>query len=111
MKKFHVTLEQGGTTFKDDQQVFTSTQNFGNNTTPILGQQMYLNDLTQAYGVRGDSIYSKVLLTANPTPWLDVFGEFLYSRPDDDRELFAIQRGTVRGSGVRCCFIPANWTC
>jgi len=81
MKKFHVMLEQGGTTFKDDQQVFTSTQNFGNNTTPILGQQMFLNDLTQAYGVRGDSIYSKVLLTANPTPWLDVFGEFLYSRP------------------------------
>jgi hypothetical protein len=81
MKKFHVTLEQGGTTFKDDQEVFTSTQNFGNNTTPILGQQMYLNDLTQAYGVRGDSLYSKVLLTANPTPWLDVFGEFLYSRP------------------------------
>lgn len=81
MKKFHVTLEQGGTTFKDDQDVFTSTQNFGNNTTPVLGQQMLLNDLTQAYGVRGDSIYSKVLLTANPTPWLDVFGEFLYSRP------------------------------
>jgi hypothetical protein len=81
MKKFHVTLEQGGTTFKDDQQVFTSTQNFGNNTRPILGQQLFLNDLTQAYGVRGDSIYSKVLLTANPMPWLDVFGEFLYSRP------------------------------
>ena len=81
MKKFHVTLEQGGATFKDDQQVFTSTQNFGNNTTPLVGQQLFLNDLAQAYGVRGDSIYSKVLLTANPTTWLDVFGEFLYSRP------------------------------
>ena len=84
LKKFHVTLEQGGTTFKDDQQVFTSNQNFGNNTTPILGQQLFLNDLTQAYGVRGDSIYSKALLTANPTPWLDIFGEFLYSRPTTD---------------------------
>ena len=81
LNKFHVTLEQGGTTFKDDQQVFTSTQNFGNNTTPFLGQQLFLSDLNQAYGIRGDSIYSKVLLTANPTPWLDVFGEFLYSRP------------------------------
>ena len=28
MKKFHVTLEQGGTTFKDDQQVFTSSTEF-----------------------------------------------------------------------------------
>lgn len=84
LQKFHVTLEQGGTTFKDDQQVFTSTQNFGNNTSPFLGQQMYLSDLTQAYGMRGDSIYTKALLTGNPTPWLDVFGEFLYSRPKTD---------------------------
>ncbi len=82
LKKFHITLEQGGTTFKDDQQVFTSNQNFGNNTSPLLGEQLYLTGLTQAYGVRGDSIYSKALLTANPTPWLDLFGEFLYSRPD-----------------------------
>jgi hypothetical protein len=82
LKKFHVTLEQGGTTFKDDQQVFTSTQNFGNNTSPLLGEQLNLTSLTQAYGVRGDSIYSKAVLIANPTPWLDLFGEFLYSRPD-----------------------------
>jgi hypothetical protein len=82
LKKFHLTVEQGGTTFKDDQQVFTSNQNFGNNTTPFLGEPLDLTSLTQAYGVRGDSIYSKALLTANPTPWLDVFGEFLYSRPD-----------------------------
>jgi len=81
LKKFHATLEQGGTTFKDDQQVFTSNQNFGNAPVSILGQQLFVNGLTQAYGVRGDSIYSKALLTANPTPWLDVFGEFLYSRP------------------------------
>ncbi len=82
LKKFHVTLEQGGTTFKDDQQVFTSNQNFGNNTSPFLGEQLDVTSLTQAYGVRGDSIYSKALLTANPTPWLDIFGEFLYSRPN-----------------------------
>ena len=81
MPKFHITLEQGGTTFKDDQQVFTGTQNFGNNPSPFLGEQLSLTDLMQAYGVRGDSVYSKVLVTANPTPWLDVFGQFLYSQP------------------------------
>ncbi len=82
LKKFHVTLEQGGTTFKDDQQVFTSAQNLGNNTSTLLGEQLDLTSLTQSYGVRGDSIYSKAVLTANPTSWLDLFGEFLYSRPD-----------------------------
>jgi len=82
MQRFHVTLEQGGTTFKDDQQAFTSEQNFGNRTTPFFGEQLSLTNLTQAYGIRGDSIYSKVLATANPTPWLNLFGQFLYSRPD-----------------------------
>jgi hypothetical protein len=82
MSRFHVTLEQGGSTFKDDQQVFTSDENFGNRTTPFLGQQLFLTNLTQAYGVRGTSIYSKALVTANPASWIDLFGQFLYSQPD-----------------------------
>ena len=81
MSKFHVTLEQGGSTFKDDQQVFTSEENPGNRTTPFLGEPLFLTNLTQAYGVRGTSIYSKALVTANPAPWIDLFGQFLYSRP------------------------------
>jgi hypothetical protein len=84
MSRFHVTLEQGGSTFKDDQQVFTSDENFGNRTTPFLGEQLFLTNLTQAYGLRGTSIYSKMLVTANPAPWIDLFGQFLYSRPDID---------------------------
>ncbi len=82
MKKFHVTFEQGGTTFRDDQQVFTGDQNFGNRATPLLGQQLELTNLAQSYGVRGDSIYSKVLVTADPFSWISLFGQFLYSRPD-----------------------------
>ena len=35
------------------------------------------------YGVRGSSIYSKALLTASVTRWLDLYGQFLYSQPDD----------------------------
>lgn len=84
LRRLHVTLEQGGTTFKDDQQVYTNNPNLGNFTRPFLGEQLYLMSLNQAYGIRGDSIYSKVLVTASPTSWLDVFGQFLYSRPDTD---------------------------
>ena len=84
MRRFHVTLEQGGSTFKDDQQVFTSQQNFGNRSTPFFGEQLSLTDLTQAYGVRGTSIYSKALVTASPASWIDLFGQFLYSRPSTD---------------------------
>ena len=48
-QKWHVTLEQGGTAFKDDQHVFTSDLNPGNRTTTLLGKDLYLQDYeTQA---------------------------------------------------------------
>jgi hypothetical protein len=83
MSRIHATLEQGGTTFKDDEQLnMTSGQtNYGNIDTPLFGQTLDLTGLSQAYGVRGDSIYSKGLVNANVTPWLDVYGQFLYSQP------------------------------
>jgi hypothetical protein len=88
LRRFHATLEQGGTTFKDDQSVFQSPgpnpglANFGNVATPIFGQKTDLTNLLAAYGVRGTSIYSKALFTASATPWLDLYGQFLYSQPD-----------------------------
>lgn len=86
LRRFHVTLEQGGTAFKDDQNVFQNpgSTNFGNVATPVFGQKTDLTSLLAAYGVRGTSIYSKVLFTANAAPWLDLYGQFLYSQPDTD---------------------------
>ena len=81
--RFHATLEQGGTTLRDDQQAYDSTVNYGNNyQQQYFGQTLDLTNLMQAYGIRGDSIYSKVLFTANPFSWIDVSGQFLYSRPE-----------------------------
>jgi hypothetical protein len=80
--RFHVTLEQGGTTLRDDQQAYDSTLNAGNNQQPYFGQTLDLTNLAQAYGIRGDSVYTKALFTANPFSWVDVSGQFLYSRPE-----------------------------
>jgi hypothetical protein len=77
----HVTLEVGGTTFKDDDLASYSGANRGDRTTPLLGQTLVLNSLQQAYGIRGTSIYTKALATANPFPWLDLYGQFLFSEP------------------------------
>jgi hypothetical protein len=84
LRRFHVTLEEGGTTFKDDQSVYTTggSNNFGNVSTPFFGQTLYLSNLLASYGIRGNSTYSKGLLTANATPWLDLYGQFLFSQPD-----------------------------
>ena len=62
LRRFHATLEEGGTTFKDDQSVYTaagSPNNFGNSTTPLFGQKLYLGSLLASYGIRGNSTYSK----------------------------------------------------
>jgi hypothetical protein len=86
LRRFHVTLEGGGTRFSDDQSDFTgiSSKNLGNRTVSLLGQTLFLNNLLATYGISGTSKYSKALFTANATPWLDVYGQFLFSQPDSN---------------------------
>src|SRR5262249_12072932 len=75
--RYHVTIEQGGTTFRDDQTLFQSPgmSNPGNRETPFGANTLTLTGLSQAYGVRGDSIYTKVLSTAEPASWLSLSGQ------------------------------------
>lgn len=82
--KFHLTLEEGGTTFKDDQYVSNALKNLGNRSTPYLGQTLSLTSLQQAYAVRGDSTFTQASGTWQPFQWLDLYGQFLYSSPNSD---------------------------
>ena len=85
-RRFHATLEQGGTTFKDDQSVYQNTgpANYGNVLAPVFGQRLALSSLLASYGIRGTSVYSKGLFTASAASWLDLYGQFLYSQPESD---------------------------
>jgi hypothetical protein len=82
--RFHVTLEEGGTAFKSDQSLFQGpgAVNFGNVSRPLFGETLNLTSLLAAYGVTGASAYTKALVTVNPAPWIDIYGQFLYSQPD-----------------------------
>jgi hypothetical protein len=88
LRRFHVTLEQGGTTFKDDQSLTQTPStsptsiNYGDSLMPVIGQTLDLTSLQAAYGIRGTSFYSKGLFTASPASWLDLYGQFLYSQPE-----------------------------
>jgi hypothetical protein len=86
LSRLHATLEVGGTTFKNDQSLFQSpgSTNYGNVITPVLGQTTFLTSLLAAYGIRGTSVYTKALVTANAASWLDVYGQFLYTQPKTD---------------------------
>jgi len=79
--RFHLTLAEGGTTYKDDDATYETQPQPGDRTAPLLGQTLALNGLAQAYGIRGTSTYSQALLTASPTSWLNVYGQFLFSEP------------------------------
>lgn len=93
---FHATLEQGGTTLRDDQQAYDSTVNYGNNyPQQYFGQTLDLTNLVQAYGIRGDSIYTKGLFTANPFSWVDFSGQFLYSRPETNVNYTQLDAGNL----------------
>lgn len=86
MNRYHVAVEQGGTTFRDDEALLQSPAagNSGNRDTPYLESTLVLNGLSQAYGVRGDSIYTKATGTAQPTGWLSLYGQYLYARPRNE---------------------------
>jgi hypothetical protein len=86
LRRFHVTLEEGGTTFKSAQNTFVPPGNTYYGSQPILpgATTLDLTSLAQAYGIRGSSIYSKALTSAHVTDWLDVTGQFLYSIPHTD---------------------------
>ena len=92
--RFHATLEQGGTTLRENQDAYESSFNAGNNWAPYFGQPLYLTGLVQAYGVSGSSIYSKGQFTANPVSWADLYGQFLYSRPDTNVNYSQINAGS-----------------
>ena len=82
LRRFHVTLEEGGTSYKNDQSLYDTQNNLGNVLNPVLGQTLSLSNLLASYGILGSSAYSKGLFTANPFSWLDLYGQFLYSQPD-----------------------------
>ena len=81
--RYHVTLEEGGTIFRNDQDTYTNKLNLGDNKTPFFGQTLSLGTLSQAYGVRGNSTHSKVIGTASPFSWMDLHANFLFSQPSN----------------------------
>jgi hypothetical protein len=94
MGRYHVTLEQGGTTFKDDQGASNAKTIPGNFTGVFLGQKLPLNSLSELYRVRGDSIYTKALVAANPYSWLSVTGQLIYAEPHTDINYTEASTGT-----------------
>ena len=92
--RFHVTLEEGGTRFKDDESAFDAVPLPGDRTSTLLGTALQLTNLQEAYGIRARSVYSKILATASPFRWLNLTGQFLYSDPRTDINYMDVAKGS-----------------
>ncbi len=92
--RFHLKLEQGGTVFKDDENLNSgSGVNYGNFFAPVFGQTLNLTSLAEAYGVRGHSVYTDASFSANPLEWADFYGTFLYSEPVTNTSFLGLDTG------------------
>ncbi|HEY4362931.1 MAG TPA: hypothetical protein VGN17_18320 [Bryobacteraceae bacterium] len=83
-KHFHVTLEEGANLFTDDERVTDASKITGNLTNTFVGQNLYLGSLLQSYGISGTTPYSRVMVTATPFSWLDLYGQFQFSQGRTD---------------------------
>jgi hypothetical protein len=83
LRRFHATIEEGGTTFSSAQSLYQSpgAVNPGNLNTPVFGETLDLTSAAASYGITGSSIYTKALFSSNPYSWMDLYGQFLYSQP------------------------------
>ncbi len=86
LRRVHATLEQGGTSFTDDQNVYDTpgAANYGNVNTLVFGQKLNLTSLLATYGIKGNSVYTKGLITYNVASRIDLYGQFLFSQPHSD---------------------------
>lgn len=106
--KWHATLEQGATRFRDDQFMYSTETSYGFASSPTASQPLFLRDGRQAYGIRGSGYYSKVMTTANPFPWLDLYGQFLYSNPAIDANYSRDAIGRFSTGSPSYLYLPNN---
>ncbi|MCS7023921.1 MAG: hypothetical protein NZV14_03920 [Bryobacteraceae bacterium] len=83
-RNFHMFFEQGGIQFRDNQRLFNNGRHTGNLAQPLFGRTLFLDDLLQAYRVRGSSIFTRGALNAQPASWVDLSGAFQFSQPRND---------------------------
>jgi hypothetical protein len=101
-RRFHATLEEGGTTFSSGQSLYQNAgaSNPGNSSATVFGQTLDLASMAASYGITGSSTYTKALFTSNPLSWMDLYGQFLFSQPSSNVHYQESAAGNL--------YLPAN---
>lgn len=80
-KAWHVSVEQGGLRYRQNDDWAQTGANTGALRGLFLGQRLQLDSLRQTYRVKGSGPYSKGVFTANPAQWIDLSGSFVFTQP------------------------------
>jgi len=106
--RFHLTFEQGGNVYKEEDNTYWTGSNPGDRTTPVAGQRTSLTSLNQAYGIRNTGIFSRIVATARPVNWLHMHGQFLYSQPKTTVNYSEIATGNLYDAATHA-FFPGQY--
>jgi hypothetical protein len=80
--RWHLTLEAGGTRFRDEERDFYSGgANPGNRRTPLFGVNQFITEDRAQYKVSGDGFFGRAFGTWQPFRALDLSGQFRFSQP------------------------------
>jgi hypothetical protein len=82
MRRAHATIEQGHTSFNDNQYVYSTEALNGSRLAPVLGQTQLLKSGSESYIVRGRGPYTRVYGSGSITNFLDLTGTYVHSRPE-----------------------------
>ena len=96
----HLTLEEGGTTFRDDQGAANAQSTPGDQLNLVSGQRLRLDSFTEGYGITGHSAYSKALLAVNPFSWMSVAGAFMFAQPSTGAAFNSLATGTLYSNAL-----------
>ncbi len=92
---FDATVEEGYTNFRSDQNDLARGTNTGDNSTPFLGQTLTLTSLLQSYGIRGNSNFTKAIVTSSPFSWFDIYAQAMYTVPRNTVNYQQYDAGTL----------------
>ena len=81
MEHYHLTVEHAEAKFHDAQTLTIDSRNTGNRQGTFLGQTLFVANGLDSYGIQGRNSTTGIHATASPANWLDLSGQFFYTRP------------------------------
>jgi hypothetical protein len=102
--RWGLTLEAGEFNFHDAQSLpltatFTGAPvggtNFGNLTSPLLGQRLFLTSGDQSYAARVHGFFTRGVFNARPASWANLYAQFVFNQSKNETHFGQLATGNI----------------